>query len=166
MTDRENGPSHSSTGKTKPLYKAALDTAGLKPLQGDSAKAQSGTRGDVLLHETAMASLRKRLEATTPAEAWKETREQFLTRCPDLAGARRSSPELAGVGRTWPELAGARRSSPELAGARRRWPELAGARRSPGRRPGRDAVGRRPGGGGEPVEEEVLYERHARGGQD
>ena len=41
---------------------------------------QSGTLGDVLLHETAVAWLRRLLEQTTPAVAWKESRVEYFKR--------------------------------------------------------------------------------------
>ena len=80
MADRGNGFYHSSSGKIVPLYKAALDAAGLRPAMGENAKVQSGTLGDVLLHETAVAWLRRLLEQTTPAVAWKESRVEYFKR--------------------------------------------------------------------------------------
>jgi hypothetical protein len=80
MSDRGNGFFHASTAKITPEYKAALEVAGLRPFQGDCAKEQPGTCGDVLLHETAVAWMRKKLTETTPAEAWKEGRAAYLVR--------------------------------------------------------------------------------------
>ena len=50
------------------------------------AQAQPGSLQDVLLHETAVSWLRKRLEQSTPKKCWEETREDYgrrLKRCCD-----------------------------------------------------------------------------------
>ena len=51
---------------------------------GDNARSQPGSLQDVLLHETAVSWLRKRLERSTPTKCWEETREAYgrrLKRC-------------------------------------------------------------------------------------
>jgi len=53
---------------------------------GSNACAQPGSSQDVLLHETAVSWLRKRLEQSRPNECWEETREDYgrrLKRCCD-----------------------------------------------------------------------------------
>ena len=103
MTDRGKGFFHSSTGKITPEYKAALEKAGLKPFQGENAKAQSGTFGDLLLHETAMAWLRKLLERSEPAEAWKETREEFYARLKEQCQHVNKEYDVEGLCKEFPE---------------------------------------------------------------
>ena len=51
------------TGEIRQGWKDALKSSGVKPFMGDDASAQSGTLGDVLLHETAVSwvpALKKR----------------------------------------------------------------------------------------------------------
>ena len=51
---------------------------------GDNARRQPGSLQDVLLHETTVSWLRKRLERSTPKKCWEETREAYgrrLKRC-------------------------------------------------------------------------------------
>ena len=43
------------TGESRQGWKDALKSSGVKPFMGDDASAQSGTLGDVLLHETAVS---------------------------------------------------------------------------------------------------------------
>ena len=41
---------------------------------------QPGSLQDILLHETAVSWLRKRLERSTPKKCWEETREAYMSR--------------------------------------------------------------------------------------
>ena len=43
------------TGKIRQGWKDALKSSGVKPFMGDDASVQSGSFGDVLLHETAVS---------------------------------------------------------------------------------------------------------------
>ena len=47
---------------------------------GEDASVQPGSVGDMLLHETTVAWIRRRLTETTPPNSWKETRSQYGTR--------------------------------------------------------------------------------------
>lgn len=80
MSDR--GPAFYSTGvgQITPEYKTALQSNGLRPMMGDDAQVQSGDSQEVMLHETAVAWLRRRLALTLPAKPWLETREEFGSR--------------------------------------------------------------------------------------
>ena len=52
---------------------------------GDDAQVQSGDSQEVMLHETAVAWLRRRLALTLPAKPWLETREEFGSRLKQCA---------------------------------------------------------------------------------
>lgn len=59
---------------------------GLRTVMGEDAGKQPGQLQEMLLHETAVSWLRRRLGRSVPAECWKETREQYgarLKRCCD-----------------------------------------------------------------------------------
>ena len=67
-------------GEITPGYKAALRQHGLRNFLADNCGLQPGQLGDVLLHETAVAWIRRRERLTVPSRAWEETREEFSTR--------------------------------------------------------------------------------------
>ena len=86
FVDRGRGFYNTGTGKITAGFKQALRDHGFKGIMGDDAAQQPASFGDVLLHETAVAWMRKRLEVTMPQNCWKETREEYsarLKRCCD-----------------------------------------------------------------------------------
>ena len=85
MTDRGPAFYHTSTGRITGDYHAALQAHGLRPLMGWDASKQSGDAQEVMLHETAVALLRRRLVLTVPHKPWLETREAYCTRLKDQA---------------------------------------------------------------------------------
>ena len=80
FTERGQGFYRIKSGKITPEYKSALAENNLKAFMGDDASLQPGDLKDLMLHETAVAWLTKRLSVTTPAKAWEETAEAFGTR--------------------------------------------------------------------------------------
>ena len=80
FTDRGWGFFAARTGAITPAYKASLEEAGLRAFQGESAGFQCGELGDILLHETAVAWLRRLMEKSMPAAPWKETRDAYCAR--------------------------------------------------------------------------------------
>jgi len=80
FTDRGRGFFNARNGNVTPKFKASLEQAGLRAFQGENALVQSGTIGDVLLHETAVSWLRYLMGQTTPAAPWTESREAYYTR--------------------------------------------------------------------------------------
>ena len=67
-------------------WSEAVSTNGFRTFMGDNAREQPGSLQDVLLHETSVSWLRKRLEQSTPKKCWEETREAYsrrLKRCCD-----------------------------------------------------------------------------------
>ena len=91
FTDRGLGFFHPN-GAITAEWQAGLKAAGLRPYQGDNAGSQPGSVGDVLLHETAVAWLRKGLLATTPKSPEKGTAEEYYARllevCADVSRRR------------------------------------------------------------------------------
>lgn len=84
FTDRGRGFYDPGSGRITTEYGDALDELNLRAIMGRNAKAQPGSMQDVLLHETAVSWLRKRLERTTTTKCWEESREQYgrrLKRC-------------------------------------------------------------------------------------
>ena len=80
FVDRGNGFYVQTTGDITGKYASALKACGLKNYMSDNCGLQPGKLGDVLLHETAVAWIRRRERMTVPACAWEETREAFGTR--------------------------------------------------------------------------------------
>ena len=85
MSDRGPAFYHTATGRITGDYDAALQAHGLQPLMGQDASKQSGDAQEVMLHETAVALLRRRLALTLPRRPWLETREAYCTRLKDQA---------------------------------------------------------------------------------
>ena len=84
FTDRGKGFYDTNSGNITSEWGDSLATQGLLTFMGDNARAQPGSLQDVLLHETAVSWLRKRLEQSTPKKCWEETREDYglrLKRC-------------------------------------------------------------------------------------
>ena len=69
FVDRGNGFYVQTTGDVTPAYKAALRDNGLRNYMGDNCGMQPGQLGDVLLHETAVAWVRRRERQTVPTRA-------------------------------------------------------------------------------------------------
>ena len=84
FVDRGNGFYVQTTGDVTPAYKAALRDNGLRNYMGDNCGLQPGQLGDVLLHETAVAWVRRREWQTVPTRAWEETREDLGHRLKEI----------------------------------------------------------------------------------
>ena len=84
FTDRGAGFYNPGTGIITAEYKSALAAAGLKAFMKDDASVQPGKLSDLLLHETAVAWIRKKERTTLPKEPWKETPDALATRLKDI----------------------------------------------------------------------------------
>ena len=66
----------------------AVKECGFKAFWGDNASVQPGQMQEVMLHETAVAWLRRRLTESLPARCWEETPSAFGARlraaCADI----------------------------------------------------------------------------------
>jgi hypothetical protein len=80
MSDRGPAFYHAPTGQITPQYQEALRSHGLRPMMGDDASKQAGDSQEVMLHETAIAWLRKRLARSLPPKPWLETRDEYGAR--------------------------------------------------------------------------------------
>ena len=67
-------------GKITAEFKGALRGHALRTFMGDDAGKQPGSLQEVLLHETAVAWIRRRLACTVPVKCWEETRQEYSTR--------------------------------------------------------------------------------------
>ena len=77
FTDRGQGFFNISNGKITPQYAGALREHGLRTFMGADGSQQPGDLKELMLHETAVACLTRRLAVTTPARAWEETVPAF-----------------------------------------------------------------------------------------
>jgi len=80
MVDRGRGFYNSGNGKITEPFKKALRDCGFKAFWGDDASVQPGHLQEIMLHETAVSWLRRRLETTLPARCWEETPAAFGAR--------------------------------------------------------------------------------------
>ena len=80
FTDRGQGFYNTAGGKITHAYKAALREHGLKAYYGDDASVQPGNLQEVMLHETAVAWIRRRETVSQKRQPWTETVEEFGTR--------------------------------------------------------------------------------------
>ena len=79
MTDKGKG-FYDGTGRITDEYATALSENGLRPLMGQNNVVQPGDCQELMLHETAVAWVRRKVARCLPAEPWKETRDEFEAR--------------------------------------------------------------------------------------
>ena len=73
FTDRGAGFFATNTGKITPEYQAALEEHSLQAYQGNDASKQPGHLQEAMLHETAVAWIRRREAKARTSTPWKET---------------------------------------------------------------------------------------------
>ena len=96
FTDRGTGM-YTPTGKIVRAYAEALQRAGFATYWGENAQRQSPDMPDLLLHETAVAWLRKRLRTSRPeVEPWEETQEMWSRRAQQAVRFVNTSYNVAG----------------------------------------------------------------------
>ena len=103
MTDRGRGFYRIFNAKITGEYKAALQSVGMRPFMGDVASNQPGKLGDMMLHETAVAWIRLKLQNTCPVRAWQETREQYKARLQQICRDINSEYDVEGLCRELPD---------------------------------------------------------------
>ena len=102
FTDRGTGM-YNPVGKVVQLYAAAVKKAGFNLHWGPDASRQSPDMGDILLHETAVAWLRKRMKAEKPQVLpWEETQDQWATRARQAVCHINANHDVAGLCREFP----------------------------------------------------------------
>ncbi len=80
FTDRGQGFFHIKTGGITNKYKGALQEHGLRAYYGNDASVQPGNLQEVMLHESAVAWIRKRETVTQCRQPWTETAAGFSAR--------------------------------------------------------------------------------------
>ncbi len=90
-----------ASGRITKEFKEALEEHELEAVMGNSGSAQPGQLQDVLLHETAISWLRRRLAETEPAKSWLETREEYGTRLKRCCDAVNRECDVEGLCRGW-----------------------------------------------------------------
>ena len=103
MTDKGRG--FYNTGSLSEItgeYQAGLRSSGLRPLMGDFNTQQPGSLSDMMLHETAVAWLRYRMQLSTPACPWNETREGHKRRMQEACRQVNAEYDVEGLCRQLP----------------------------------------------------------------
>ena len=95
--DRGRAFFNTVTGRVTAELAAALEPTELELFWGDDAHEQPGYCADVLLHETAVAWIRKGLSTSVPRLPWKETRAQYSMRLRDVVAAINRRHNAAGL---------------------------------------------------------------------
>ena len=78
-------------------YRTALAASGLRAFQGNVAAVQPGKLSDLMLHETAVAWIRKKERTTLPARPWEETPAQLGTRLKRIASEINAEHDVSGL---------------------------------------------------------------------
>ena len=84
FTDRGRGFYQPNSGVITAKWKQGIEANGFQAFMKNNAQRQPGSLQDVLLHETAVSWLRRRLERSTPTKCWEESRQAYgrrLKRC-------------------------------------------------------------------------------------
>ena len=102
FVDKGNGFYVQTTGDVTPAYKAELRDNGLRNYMGDNCGLQLGQLGDVLLHETAVAWVRRRERQTVPTRAWEETREDLGHRLKEIVNEFNIKYDVEAICRAFP----------------------------------------------------------------
>ena len=103
FVDRGRGFYHPGTGKITPEFKQALKDAKFKAFWGDDASLQPGHLQEVMLHETAVAWLRRRLTETLPRRPWEETPAAFATRLRNCCAHVNDNHDVSGLCHGFPK---------------------------------------------------------------
>ena len=78
-------------------YKSALATHGFKAFAGDDARVQPGNLQEAMLHETAVAWVRTRLDRTLPKRPWEEDDDAYAKRLKAAAAYINESHNVSGL---------------------------------------------------------------------
>ena len=84
FVDRGAGFYNTGTGRITADFKLALKDHGLTAFMGDDASQQPGSLQEMMLHETAVAWIRRGLTWTLPAKPWEESVEDFAARLKEV----------------------------------------------------------------------------------
>ena len=102
FTDRGAGFYNPGNGRITGEYKAALAAHGLRAFMRDDAAVQPGKLSDLMLHETAVAWIRRMERQTLPKRPWEESAESFATRLKRIVAKVNAKHDLDGLCRSLP----------------------------------------------------------------
>ena len=88
---------HPGSGVITWLSRAALAAHGLRAFQGNTAAVQPGKLSDLVLHETAVAWVRKKERTTLPTRPWEETPAQLGARLKRIASEINAEHDVSGL---------------------------------------------------------------------
>jgi hypothetical protein len=100
--DRGKGFYNPGTGRITAGFRQGLRDHGLKAFWGEDASTQPGNLQELMLHETAVSWVRRRLTESTPASAASETRETYVTRLKQVCADINASLDVEGLSRAFP----------------------------------------------------------------
>ena len=103
FVDRSNAFYIQATGALTEKYAAALREHGFKNFMGDNCRCQVGQMGDILLHETAVAWIRRLERRSMPARVYEETIEEFGTRMKGIVSDINGKYDVSGLCRGLPD---------------------------------------------------------------
>jgi len=103
FTDRGQGFHHIKNGRITPEYQGALREHGLRTFYGDDASAQPGNLQEVMLHEPAVAWIRKRETVTQTRQPWTETVAEFGARLRGICRHINSKYDVEGLCKELPQ---------------------------------------------------------------
>ena len=103
FVDRGNGFYESGSGIITPEFETALQENDFRAFHGANASIQPGQSGDLMLHETAVAWIRRRMAQTLPREPWRESEEEWGKRLKDTVAYINDKYDVEGLCREMPE---------------------------------------------------------------
>ena len=101
--DRGKSFYNTGTGRITTDYKDALKAHGFKAALGEDANTQQGRLQELMLHETAVSWMRRRLARTVPAQAWAETRQEYTSRLKACCDEINADLDVEGLCRDFPK---------------------------------------------------------------
>ena len=101
--DRGAGFYNTGSGQITKEFKAALGKYNLKAFMRDDAAVQPGKLSELMLHETAVAWIRKLEARTIPKRPWEETAEAFATRLKGIVAKINKEYDVEGLCRGLPK---------------------------------------------------------------
>ena len=102
MVDRGVGFWSPNGGMITREFKTAVQESGFKTFYGDEGWRQPGKLADVLLHETAVAWIRKKEETCRTTTPWTETVVEFSTRLKQIVQEINTTHDVDGLCRQFP----------------------------------------------------------------
>ena len=103
FVDRGRGFYNAGIGMITPEFNAALAEHKLKPFMGDDASRQPGSLQEMMLHETAVAWIRRGLTWTLPVKPWEETVAAYSQRLKEVVRVINSEYDVEGLCKELPD---------------------------------------------------------------